>query len=303
MYFYAGRKVTYDDDEEDIGELWKSDGTKAGTVKVTDAKITRMTAAGDDLYFIDGEGDLWTSDGTAKGTRRLMQPAAPFGQFIPTSRGMYFTLETDHPGDTLTDIDLYFTDGTPTGTRHLGQFLEDLVGYSSRRDDPFEDNDGNLFFIANTEEYGPELWTSDGTPQGTRLVRDIRKGTESSNPSSLITHDGLAYFFANDGKNGPKLWRSNGKPNGTRIVKNFSLDDDLKYSPHLALASLAGGIVYTKYSNSYEIWFGDEKDGFRSLGKSSVAPRSPLAWAHHDGKFLFAAHHPIYHTELWQADL
>ncbi len=68
-------------------ELWKTDGTTAGTALVSDvdpgpgsSRITGLTAAGGRLYFAadDGEHGIepWTSDGTAAGTRRLGDLAA-----------------------------------------------------------------------------------------------------------------------------------------------------------------------------------------------------------------------------------
>ena len=315
MYFYVGYKSPHfgsDESEESMGALWKSDGTKAGTVKVTDAKIREMSAAGDRLYFIDGEGALWTSDGTADGTERLSRFAdGAFGRFIPTKRGIFFTRETDYGSDSLDDINLYFTDGTPANTHHLGGFLEDRVGYSFRRQDWYAEVKGNLFFIANTPEHGPELWKSNGTPEGTALVTDIREGAEGSNPTSITEHEGFAWFFADDGKTGPQLWRSNGRASGTRIVKKFKLDNDLNENPHSALASLAGGIVFQKSDpdamTNHEIFFGDLDTGFRSLGKyttqSAGLRTTPPAWVYHNGKLLFSATHRIYHNELWQADL
>ncbi len=64
------------------GELWRTDGTTAGTVLVDDinpgpasSRISGLTAAGGRLYFAADDGEhgieLWTSDGTAAGTLRL----------------------------------------------------------------------------------------------------------------------------------------------------------------------------------------------------------------------------------------
>jgi ELWxxDGT repeat protein len=62
-------------------ELWKTDGTAAGTVLVKDiapgggADPTRLTALGNILLFEANDGtsgmELWKSDGTAAGTGRI----------------------------------------------------------------------------------------------------------------------------------------------------------------------------------------------------------------------------------------
>ncbi|WPB82628.1 hypothetical protein KYC5002_26405 [Archangium violaceum] len=52
---------------------------------------------------------------------------------------------------------------------------------------PFELTDaaGTLFFGATDAENGTELWRSDGTPGGTRIVEDIRPGPEGSALTAL----------------------------------------------------------------------------------------------------------------------
>ena len=51
-----------------------------------------------------------------------------------------------------------------------------------------------LYFRAETVQSGEELWRSDGTAEGTVLVKDIRQGVASSRPFSL-TVMGVTLFF------------------------------------------------------------------------------------------------------------
>ena len=69
--------------------------------------------------------------------------------------------------------------------------------------------------------HGFELWITDGSPAGTRLVRDIRPGPVSSNIAQMTLVAGVAYFWADDGANGFELWRSDGTTAGTTIVANI----------------------------------------------------------------------------------
>ena len=81
---------------------------------------------------------------------------------------------------------------------------------------------GILYFTANDGTYGNELWQSDGTEHGTRLVKDIYHGTTGSNPSKLTNVNGTLFFAANDGFNGCELWKSDGTATGTALVKNIN---------------------------------------------------------------------------------
>ncbi|WP_413467324.1 ELWxxDGT repeat protein [Pleurocapsa sp. FMAR1] len=47
---------------------------------------------------------------------------------------------------------------------------------------------------ANDGENGRELWVSDGTTEGTQLVKDINPGGDGSNPSNLTEFNNKLYF-------------------------------------------------------------------------------------------------------------
>ena len=76
-----------------------------------------------------------------------------------------------------------------------------------------------LLFSANDGDAGQELWTSDGTAQGTVLVKNIFKLYDSS-PLSMVVMNGRAYFSANDDEAGRELWASDGTPQGTNLAAN-----------------------------------------------------------------------------------
>lgn len=77
------------------------------------------------------------------------------------------------------------------------------------------------FFSATDATNGEELWITDGTPAGTRLVKDINPGDGSSDPRWLTRFNDKVVFSANDGENGQELWISDGTEEGTYMVKDI----------------------------------------------------------------------------------
>ena len=74
---------------------------------------------------------------------------------------------------------------------------------------------GEVYFSADDGTLGTELWKTDGTEQGTQLVKDIYQGEASSNPGIFVIFDELLYFRAEDESAGIELWRTDGTTAGT----------------------------------------------------------------------------------------
>lgn len=78
-----------------------------------------------------------------------------------------------------------------------------------------------LYFFADDGVHGKELWKTDGTDEGTVLVKDIVPGSGSSFPSSLKLSGSTLYFLADDGLFGRELWKTDGTEAGTSMIKNI----------------------------------------------------------------------------------
>ena len=85
---------------------------------------------------------------------------------------------------------------------------------------PFE-----VYFTADTAGKGVELWKSDGTYDGTVLVKDIRGGPEGSNPRNLTYVDNLGvpeiYFTIVNDAGDHELWKTEGSAATTRLVSGL----------------------------------------------------------------------------------
>ncbi|MBL8914862.1 MAG: hypothetical protein JNM17_29425 [Archangium sp.] len=80
---------------------------------------------------------------------------------------------------------------------------------------------GQVFFVANALGNGEELWVTDGTTAGTRLVRDLHPGPSGSTPFAMTSLGGRAFFVANEASTGFNVWVSNGTFAGTTLTVDF----------------------------------------------------------------------------------
>ena len=214
-------------------ELWKSDGTAAGTVLVEDINLTASTGSSlanltnfnGMLFFSANDGvngqELWKSDGTAAGTVLVLDvnpgsvSASP-ANFRVIGSMLFFTATTAANG-----AELWVTDGTPAGTVPV---LEIIAGTGSAAPANLTVVGSTLFFSASNGAAvnGTELWKSDGTAGGTVLVKDINPGTASSSPTALANINGTLYFRATTTAEGAELWKSDGTNAGTVLVSNIN---------------------------------------------------------------------------------
>ena len=77
------------------------------------------------------------------------------------------------------------------------------------------------FFAASDAIHGEELWVTDGTPEGTKLVKDINPGVGSSDIGWLSPFNDKVVFAATEGQNGIELWISDGTEDGTYMIKDI----------------------------------------------------------------------------------
>jgi len=63
-----------------------------------------------------------------------------------------------------------------------------------------------VLFTARSPEHGEELWLSDGTEKGTRLLVDLVPGFLSGDPQNLVRVGNSVYFSGRHPENGQVLW-------------------------------------------------------------------------------------------------
>lgn len=218
-------------------ELWRSDGTEAGTYMLKDVApgnngVLAYSSAPNGFVEMNGEvyfnalasplsGELWKTDGTEAGTV-LVKDLDPlnFNSGDPTQMvnvdGTLFFLAQTPPN---AGYELWKSDGTAPGT----EMVRDLEADPNFDISNMQAIGDQLYFSFDNGVNGRELWTSDGSFFGTRIVKDINSGAGGSRTGRVLEYNGFLYFRADDGlgTDGLELWRSDGTPGGTELFQDL----------------------------------------------------------------------------------
>ncbi|WP_026231740.1 ELWxxDGT repeat protein [Neolewinella persica] len=211
--FAAGDLYAYNLDGTGVQRVFDFAGR--GTQLSTNTSRSPIARLGDQVVFAaeNGNGaDLWISDGTEAGTRVLLDnPEVSFGgytpqEFVSVGDHVFYKDETEAEG-----IELWRTDGTTEGTIMVKDLDE---GFSSSIFLPtfFHAHNGNLFFGAKGDvvdgfgSTGIEPYISNGTEEGTFLVKDINDGFSDADPNNFVSVGEQLFFFADNGDDGQELY-------------------------------------------------------------------------------------------------
>ncbi|MFN7943215.1 MAG: ELWxxDGT repeat protein [Thermoanaerobaculia bacterium] len=308
-------------------ELWKTDGTPAGTVQVADiaagaasSSPASFTVVGSTLFFFAGrsaEGsELWKSDGTGPGTvliKDIRPGSSGSSPALPTVVGSTLFFRAN---DGTSGTELWKSDGTPGGTVMVADIN---AGASSSTPQALTAFGSLLLFVASSSGAGPEPWVTDGSSGGTVALGDLRPGVQGSicYPASCVsgrpfaaTLGGLAYFAADDGA-GLALWKTDGTPPGTTQVRDFDIGGP--FTLPYAVASVAGKVLFGLQSaatlssvSTASLW---QSDG-TSVGTAPLASfeTDPMrkgvlfSFATYAGTLYFTGCDREHGCELWKSD-
>ena len=280
-------------------ELWRTDGTTAGTTLVkdinpgeADGNLRGLIAHDGRLWFFamdPGTGmELWSSDGTDAGTNlvRDIRPGPnpsmgsdPLERLIVGIGSEVFFCASDG----ARGHELWRSDGTAAGTT-LAVDVAPGPESGARPSLVLEPSGTSFVFLGATPGSGYELWRSDGTSAGTYLLADTSPGAETPRPEQIVSRLGQIFFHAND-----NLWRSDGTPAGTIQLSSFTSWPGGGFESNLLDSAELGGRLY--YPASYDVgWEVYSTDGtvagtYQYLNLET-APVTPLGGSSYPGEFL-----------------
>ena len=152
--------------------------------------------------------------------------------------------------------------------------------------------DGNLlYFTADDGVHGNELWRSDGTAEGTWIVKDITPGAAGTNISNLTVIGSQLFFVADDGIHGSELWVTAGWGRSTHLVADVNAQS-LPFQPP-PIATIAGTVT------PLPLPILPPPPG---SGPGTTQGSNPSALTVLNGKLYFAADDGIHGRELWVTD-
>ncbi len=209
----------------DLGGLWQSDGTEAGTRQLSRVTFFEFHSSGNTLLFSGdgggGEGvELWRTDGTETGTYLLADVATGRSSSRPAhfvSSGNWVSYRAREIGG---GISLWRTDPASGATERVAPL--NIIELDPR--DRFVELDGNVVVPVNDAEAGAELWQVSGL--NASRIADINPGPASSFPSNMTRFGNEVFFRARDAS-AYGLWAFD----STNVRKVFDVTRDERDEP------------------------------------------------------------------------
>ena len=235
-------------------ELWKSDGTKSGTMMVKDinpigvSRIRDLTVFNGKLLFSAQdeleEEELWISDGTEAGTvmvegKNAIYDGSRYPRDITVFNNAAYYRGYDNSGVTK----LWKYDGSTTSA----VYTVDASKLTA--------SETTLFFVGDDPIHGPELWQTDGTESGTAMLKDVYQGNDVVTPQALITINNTLFFVHRH----HELWKSDGTEAGTVLVKDLRPDDEISFGEPSNLVALGTTLYFFGLDDTYNwrLWKSD----------------------------------------------
>jgi ELWxxDGT repeat protein len=257
---------------------------------------------------VDLERCLWTSDGTVAGTFRLTVdgecvPVRPEASpVVEVVEGIGYVVAGLNP------YRLWRTDGTDDGTWPLTTATD--AGLWRLRDEVHVSPAlRRVFFVGDDGTHGAEPWVSDGSPGSARLLADLEPGAAGSRPQGFQEVGGSVLFFREQAGRW-ELWRTDGTSDGTARLAT-PRPGRLNIPPGRMHPVAGGAVFFlqTAVPCRRELWVTDATAGGTRLLASHRPEHCPdadrpqvLTLEGIPGTVFFVADDGTHGLELWRTD-
>jgi ELWxxDGT repeat protein len=277
-------------------QTWTTDGTPAGTLQLTNfgASNHLLASLAGQTYAVNaGDGAVYALGSRLEETRRVVtidNPSQAVGLFA--FRGALYLFE----GSDLWRLS--GAAGQATLVKHIagGSLAGNLTFNFAHSAAPAG---GRLLFQWSQDDAN-QLWATDGTAEGTVMLRKFATGSASS-VTSLVSLGAQVVFGVDDGIHGVEPWVSDGTEEGTLLLRD--IHGSSGSTPEGLMA--AGGKAYFSANDpehGRELWQTDGTPAGTQLvadlapGSASSSP----AWMTRLGSVLyFSAETGATGRELW----
>jgi len=285
-------------------ELCRNNGTRTGTQLVKDIRAgssepNQIVKADGALFFTAEDNthgrELWKSGGTA-GNTFLVKDIKPGSSssspwmLTPLRGSVFFEYNSD----------IWRSDGSSKGTEMFLEFqgppfLKKIIGAQNI-----------LYFIQYENSPGHQLWKTDGTIEGTGLVKDFSPSQIMTGGDQILTKGDLLYYFVRTPDYGYELWKTDGVKNETSMISTIwegTGHTCYDYIPR-HLTELGDTLFFAAYDEIHgrELWKSDgtpDGTGMAADIKSGSYSSEPTHLFPHDGTLFFIAGDRSHGRELW----
>jgi ELWxxDGT repeat protein len=224
--------------------LWRTDGTPAGTIRIfPDPAVSQIVPFGSGFVFVGTNAtsgtELWQSDGSVNGTTLLVDLDPGAGSSFPSlpvvlGNKLIFVTHGYNKASTL-----WVSDGSAAGTQQLLSIPPASLSTTSIT--VWSDIVGNQLFFSITQSHitsggqlKMHLWRTDGTAQGTIMLRENIAAPAQLSAEAALAPLPLGFlsmsitpvqalqskiaFTAVNSLGLRELWASDGTPAGTMRI-------------------------------------------------------------------------------------